>query len=191
MSASGSRSRSTMAWSAWAVAVSARSPAKRPATRHTPPAGRAIRRRRPTSRWPALSRIRLRRPPSVSRIRHRRRWPRRSSHNHEPGYPKVLDKPLGGDRRQLVALLDTLAAAEAERKRKRVFDIIRCGGGSFSSSGILGGYERGLEQVKNIGSLCWERVCCPPLVARELSRLFAACSGGGGCVGRRCFGRRL
>ena len=42
---------------------------------------------------------------------------------------------------------------------------------------------RGWIKVKNGDVVCWERVCCPGYVARELSGMFAACSGGGGCDG--------
>jgi hypothetical protein len=45
--------------------------------------------------------------------------------------------------------------------------------------------------IKAYASVCWERVICPPFVARELSATFAACSGGCGCVGHECYGRRM
>lgn len=38
--------------------------------------------------------------------------------------------------------------------------------------------------------LCSEHVSCPRFVARELSGMFASCSGGGGCDERRCYGVR-
>ena len=38
---------------------------------------------------------------------------------------------------------------------------------------------------------CRERVSCPHFVARELSETFVACSGGCGCVGHACYGRRM
>ena len=41
------------------------------------------------------------------------------------------------------------------------------------------------------GPGCRERESCPLFVARDLSGMFFACSGGAGCFGQGCCGRRL
>src|ERR1700730_7821558 len=50
-------------------------------------------------------------------------------------------------------------------------------------------YTNFTRDWKGAEMACPERVICPPFVARELSALFAACSGRQRCGGPRCYGR--
>jgi hypothetical protein len=47
-----------------------------------------------------------------------------------------------------------------------------------------------LLRIKRAREQCRERVCCPRLVARELSVLFAICFGDRECAVTKFYGRR-